>query len=110
MECLVRYPWPGNVRELEHELERALTLAGDAPTLSAAHFSERVLSAATGTGHMRLAASLKQARDNFERDYIAHVLRIEHGNVSHAARTLGISRVMLQRKMKDFGLRSATPN
>ncbi|HVO23229.1 MAG TPA: sigma 54-interacting transcriptional regulator [Candidatus Margulisiibacteriota bacterium] len=110
MECLVRYPWPGNVRELEHELERALTLAGDAPTLCPVHFSDRVLAAATGAGRVRLAGSLKQARDRFERDYIAHVLRIESGNVSHAARTLGISRVMLQRKMKDFGLRSAVPN
>ena len=108
MECLVRYAWPGNVRELEHELERALTLAGDAPTLSAGHFSERILSASSGAGHARLAGSLKQARDAFEKDYIAHVLRIENGNVSHAARALGISRVMLQRKMKDFGLRSAS--
>ena len=107
MECLVRYAWPGNVRELEHELERALTLAGDAPTLSPLHFSERILSASSGAGHVRLAGSLKQARDAFERDYIAHVLRIEKGNVSHAARALGISRVMLQRKMKDFGLRPA---
>jgi Nif-specific regulatory protein len=106
MECLVRYAWPGNVRELEHELERALTLAGEAQTLSVLHFSERILSASSGAGHMRLAGSLKQARDEFERDYIAHVLRIENGNVSHAARALGISRVMLQRKMKDFGLRS----
>jgi Nif-specific regulatory protein len=110
MECLVRYAWPGNVRELEHELERALTLAGDAPMLSAGHFSERILSASSGSGHVRLAGSLKQARDAFERDYIAHVLRIENGNVSHAARTLGISRVMLQRKMKDFGLRSGPRN
>jgi len=108
MECLVRYAWPGNVRELEHELERALTLAGDASTLSTGHFSERILSASSGAGHMRAAGSLKQARDAFEKDYIAHVLRIENGNVSHAARTLGISRVMLQRKMKDFGLRSAS--
>ena len=41
------------------------------------------------------------------RDYIAHALRHHNGNVSHAARTLGISRVMLQKKMKDFGLRNA---
>ena len=107
MDCLVRYAWPGNVRELEHELERALTLAGDAPTVAPVHFSERVLAASSGVGHVRVAGSLKQARDAFERDYIAHVLRIENGNVSHAARALGISRVMLQRKMKDFGLRTA---
>jgi len=107
MECLLRYPWPGNVRELEHELERAVTLAGDAATLHPEHFSERILGAATGAGRVRLAGSLKQARDGFERDYIAHVLRTQRGNVSHAARVLGISRVMLQKKMKDLGLRTA---
>ncbi len=106
MDCLVRYPWPGNVRELEHELQRALTLAGEGTTLGIEHFSERILSAAAGLGHVRLAGSLKQARDAFEKDYIAHVLRVQNGNVSHTARALGISRVMLQRKMKGFGLRS----
>lgn len=105
MDCLVRYPWPGNVRELEHELERALTLAGDASTISPEHFSDRILAAATNMGQVRLAGSLKQARTAFEKDYIAHVLRTQKGNVSHTARALGISRVMLQRKMKELGLR-----
>lgn len=107
IECLMRYSWPGNIRELEHELERALTLAGESTTLRPEHFSERILTAPTGSGRVRLAGSLRQARDAFEKDYIAHVLRTQNGNVSHAARTLGISRVMLQKKMKDLGLRSA---
>jgi Nif-specific regulatory protein len=106
LQCLVRYSWPGNVRELEHELERALTLAGDATVLGPECFSERVLAASTGAGQMRLASSLKHARNAFEKEYIAHVLRTQAGNVSHAARALGISRVMLQKKMKEFGLRS----
>lgn len=106
VECLIRYSWPGNVRELEHELERALTIAGDTDTLQPAHFSERILGAATTAGRVRLSGSLKQARDAFEKDYISHVLRSQNGNVSHAAKALGISRVMLQRKMKDFGLRT----
>jgi Nif-specific regulatory protein len=106
LDCLMRYPWPGNVRELEHELERAVTLAGDAVTLRPEHFSDRILGAATGMGRVRHTGSLKQARDAFEKDYLAHVLRTQNGNVSHAARALGISRVMLQRKMKELGLRT----
>jgi Nif-specific regulatory protein len=105
IECLLRYPWPGNVRELEHELERAVTLAGESTALGPEYFSDRVIAAQSGAGHVRLAGTLKHARDQFERDYIAHVLRIQNGNVSHAARALGISRVTLQKKMKDFGLR-----
>jgi len=106
VDCLIRYSWPGNVRELEHELERAVTLAGESGVLRPEHFSDRVVAAATEAGHVRLSGSLKQARDAFEKDYLAHVLRTHNGNVSHAARTLGISRVMLQKKMKDFGLRT----
>lgn len=83
-----------------------MTLAADATVLGPEYFSERVLAASTGAGRVRLAGSLKQARNAFEKDYIAHVLRTQAGNVSHAARALGISRVMLQRKMKEFGLRS----
>jgi transcriptional regulator with GAF, ATPase, and Fis domain len=110
MECLVRYSWPGNVRELEHELERAVTLAGESTALQPEHFSERIVTASTTGGRVRLSGSLKQARTAFEKDYIAHVLRTHDGNVSHAARTLGISRVTLQKKMKEFGLRSPTPS
>jgi Nif-specific regulatory protein len=105
LDCLMRYPWPGNVRELEHELERAVTLAGDATVLGPEHFSERILGAGTSAGRLRPVGSLKQARGEFERDYIAHALRVHNGNVSHAALALGISRVMLQRKMKELGLR-----
>ena len=108
MDCLVRYPWPGNVRELEHELERAVTLAGDTTALQLQHFSERVLGASPGTGRLRPAGSLKQARDAFEREYVAGALRSHNGNVSHAAKALGISRVMMQRKMKEFGLRTGS--
>jgi len=106
MNCLVQYTWPGNVRELEHELERAVTLASDATTLGPEFFSERILAAPTGGGRMYVSGPLKQARAAFERDYIAHVLRLQKGNVSHAAKALGISRVMLQRKMKELGLRT----
>lgn len=108
IDSLLRYPWPGNVRELQHELERAVTLAGDSRRLELGHFSEHIIASATSSGRMRLVGSLKQARNAFEREYVAHVLRTQNGNVSHAARALGISRVMLQRKMKDFGLRVAT--
>jgi Nif-specific regulatory protein len=106
LDCLMRYPWPGNVRELEHELERAVTLAGDAHALGLEYFSERVVSASTGGARLRSMGSLRQARRAFEVDYIGQALRSHEGNVSQAARALGISRVMLQKKMKSFGLRS----
>jgi len=105
MECLVRHAWPGNVRELEHELERAVTLAGKSQPLRAEHFSERVLSAGSRVASIRPIGSLKQARTAFEKDYVAHALEVHGGNVSHTARALGVSRVTLQKRMKELGLR-----
>ena len=49
------------------------------------------------TGFDALTAPLEEA--------IAEVLRAQGGNVSHAAQALGLSRVMLQKKMKDYRLR-----
>jgi DNA-binding NtrC family response regulator len=49
---------------------------------------------------------LREAREQFEIQYLRSVLRAQDGNVSRAARVLGLSRVMLQKKMKAYGLRS----
>ncbi len=101
LELLHSYEWPGNIRELEHELERACALAAEGETLAPAHFSERLQQ----QGQAEPLQDLRRARRAFERRYIERVLAAHSGNVSAAARTLGLSRVMLQRKMKTFGLR-----
>jgi DNA-binding NtrC family response regulator len=49
--------------------------------------------------------SLRSAVTGFERDHLKRALGANDGNVSRAARALGISRVHLQRKMKELGLR-----
>jgi Nif-specific regulatory protein len=107
LDLLAAYHWPGNVRELEHELERAVTLAGDARLLLPQHFSERIVQPAAPRPPVILQGSLRQARAAFEKEYIAAALDQCGGNVSKAARYLGISRVMLQKKMKELALRSS---
>jgi DNA-binding NtrC family response regulator len=52
------------------------------------------------------ATTLKQAREVFEEEYIIEILRQNNGNASRAAKVLGISRVMLQKKIKIYGLRA----
>ena len=47
----------------------------------------------------------RDAQGPFEARYIAEVLAQQAGNVSRAAQVLGLSRVMLQKKMKEYGLR-----
>jgi len=110
----VRYDWPGNVRELRNEVERAVALARDGETIGPQYLSARLIDAA-GASPDAVAygaavcgpegGSLLKARAAFEARYIGEVLRQQGGNVSRAARALGLSRVMLQRKMKAFGLR-----
>jgi Nif-specific regulatory protein len=105
MSVLESYAWPGNVRELENELERAASLARGAP-IGAAHLSRRVRGTASATRKTdEPPLSLRSAVTGFERDHLKRALGANDGNVSRAARALGISRVHLQRKMKELGLR-----
>ena len=52
--------------------------------------------------------SLREARQRFERDFLASVLRSHGGNATRAAGELGISRQMLQRKIREWKLREAS--
>ena len=50
-------------------------------------------------------SSLRSARADFEARYIGQVFAQHHKNVSQSARALGISRISLQRKLKDYQIR-----
>jgi Nif-specific regulatory protein len=107
IELLVQYAWPGNVRELENEIERAVALTPEAETITPTYLSERIMAQkAVRVSLPAEAGSLKQARLTFEREYVAEVLRQHHGNAVQAAKALGISRQMLQTKIKEYGLRA----
>ena len=115
VDALQRYDWPGNVRELENVLERAIALTREGELIRTVHFppklrgpeAERVATQAPAAPPIDGAAPtpLRQARAEFEADYIRRVLAANGRNVSRTARVLGLSRVMLQKKMKDYGLR-----
>jgi transcriptional regulator with GAF, ATPase, and Fis domain len=117
VELLQRYDWPGNVRELENVLERAVALAHAGETIGGAHLPANIrgreaepLAAATAAPSATAAAPahrlpLREARAEFEAEYIRKMLTANNRNVSRTARALGLSRVMLQKKMKEYGLR-----
>jgi transcriptional regulator with PAS, ATPase and Fis domain len=106
LTLLTQYEWPGNVRELESEIERAVALTPPGalilpPALSDRLKSHRSLQVPLSTS----GQALKHVRQSFEREYVADVLRQQQGNAVKAAKILGISRQMLQKKIKTYGLR-----
>ena len=96
MDAMLRHPWPGNVRELDHAVERAVLLAeGD-------QIRARDLALGAPTGG---AAALEQmSLDDVERVLVRKALTRAAGNVSEAAKALGLSRSALYRRLKHHGL------
>jgi DNA-binding NtrC family response regulator len=96
-QALLAHPWPGNVRELEHTIERAVLMAAS----SEIEISDLGLHGApsdSGPGFAEM--TLEQA----ERRLIERALRRFDGNVSQAARQLGLSRSAFYRRLKAHGL------
>ena len=108
LEALAKRRWPGNVRELQNLVERVLLMtSGPAvrPPTSRPPRAPRVLSRAPhAVEDISGAPPLAEARDAFEKRYLARVLAETKGNVSRAAERLGLDRTTLHRKMKSLGL------
>jgi two-component system response regulator GlrR len=79
LEVLVKHNWPGNVRELYNVIEQAVALA-TTPIVTPAQL-ETAIRGETGN-----LSSFESARFDFERDYLAKLLKITNGNVTQAAR------------------------
>ncbi|MDR1055047.1 MAG: sigma-54 dependent transcriptional regulator [Prevotellaceae bacterium] len=99
---LLDYPWYGNVRELQHVIERAVILT-DASTLQALDFMLK--ETAVGNKNRQSGESNEvYDLDTVERQTIEKALRISKGNISKAAKHLGITRSALYRRMEKYGL------
>jgi two-component system, NtrC family, response regulator AtoC len=115
LEVLVRYAWPGNIRELENVIERAVLFCDgselgvdDLPAELRDGGALRESSSGTPLPDGPtdgLKERVKAAMVVLERELIVRALDQTHGNVTHAARLLKISRKGLQLKMKELGLR-----
>jgi two-component system NtrC family response regulator len=90
IEAVSVHPWPGNVREVENRVKRAVIMA-DGKLLSAADLDLVAPDGAAGGDDY----GLREARDQAERSIIQKALARESGNVSRAARVLGVSRPTL---------------
>ena len=106
------HPWPGNVRQLRNNVERLLILAtGDIndPIGADALPSEATNANSTGTlGAERIIAlPLREAREVFEREYLAAQIMRFGGNISRTAAFIGMERSALHRKLKSLGVSPA---
>jgi two-component system nitrogen regulation response regulator NtrX len=106
------HPWPGNVRQLRNNVERLLILAtGDVnePIGADALPSEATNANSTGTlGAERIIAlPLREAREVFEREYLAAQIMRFGGNISRTAAFIGMERSALHRKLKSLGVSPA---
>jgi len=99
MNELAQYAWPGNVRELQNLLERALIMSGD--RITALDLPEEILAGNVPSAHNKASvqSSLKECRDQAERDLIIATLKTHSGNISRAALDLQVRRPYLHRRM-----------
>jgi Nif-specific regulatory protein len=108
LEALKGHRWPGNVRELQNEAERAAIVA-EAEVVDLADLSARVAGAPRGAAAVAPSAARTLAErfaelEPLERSLVEEAIAAARGNVSEAARLLGISRVMMKRRVEKFGL------
>jgi DNA-binding NtrC family response regulator len=105
VELLRAHAWPGNIRELENAVERSVLLA-DGPLIEAADLPgelHRDLGSPAGVaGEMSLRERVRRETRRLEQDAIREALRATGGNVTRAAKRLGLSRRGLQLKMKEL--------
>jgi two-component system response regulator HydG len=105
IEVLKLYNWPGNVRELENVVLRAAVMAGAGligpDHLPALHNASSV--APSESAAPRVTKPLRTLAE-VEREHVELVVRASEGNLVAAAKTLGISRTTLYKKLADYGI------
>lgn len=104
LTLLMKHDWPGNVRELKNIIERMIILtpsdeitAKDIPSLNIKEESE----AAFGSQPI-IGDSLKDAKIDFERQFILKKLEENEGNISKTAEAIGLERSHLHKKLKSL--------
>ncbi|MEH7430398.1 sigma-54 interaction domain-containing protein, partial [Bacillus thuringiensis] len=112
-EFFYAYDWPGNVRELEHIIEGSMNLIEDETIITAFHmptrFRERIktefnMQHAITNHNTDAPKTLKHTIEKMEKNYINQILKENHGNISQAAKFLGLSRQNLQYRIKKLHL------
>jgi two-component system NtrC family response regulator len=97
VRSLESYPWPGNIREMENRIRRAVIMA------EGYKITPRDLELDALLGRQE-AKTLKDAREEVEREIVQEALHRNNGNVTRAAEELGVSRPTLYELMDKLGI------
>jgi len=109
MTVLQAYDWPGNVRQFRNVVERTIILA---PLDQLSRIEADMLPAEVISGRIQgdpgmstlMGVPLREARENFEREYLKVQIRRFSGNISRTASFIGMERSALHRKLKLLGM------
>ena len=110
-DLLYSYNWPGNVRELRNLIERITILSlhedkQDANKILTDILNENPKSLETNDLiNNNLSYPLKEAREQFEKNYLTNQLKKNNGNISKTADFIGMERSALHRKLKSLGIK-----
>jgi len=105
---LLNYNWPGNVRELRNLIERIAILSPgnkDEKIFTIVKESLKPSSNESFEINDTLSVPLKEARENFEKEYLTTQLKKFGGNISKTAKFIGMERSALHRKLKLLGVK-----
>jgi len=105
MEILMRYKWPGNVRELKNIIER-LVIMTKGEVIRPEDIPPAIRNEISSNDPKNLfdINSLKDAKSEFERQYIAYKISQFGDNISKTAEAIGIERSHLHRKIKNLNI------
>jgi len=104
---LLNYDWPGNIRELRNLIERIAILSPDTSDKISNIIKESLKTPdiKNMTSEKSLSIPLKEARENFEKEYLTTQLKKFNGNISKTADFIGMERSALHRKLKGLKIK-----
>ncbi|MBO6485335.1 MAG: sigma-54-dependent Fis family transcriptional regulator [Pelagibacteraceae bacterium] len=108
-DLLYTYDWPGNVRELRNLVERVSILSQNENQSNIGRLLHEILNKNSSQNlentDISMSYPLKQARENFEKNYLLNQLKKNKGNISKTAEFIGMERSALHRKLKSLGIK-----
>lgn len=102
-ELLIKYKWPGNVRELKNIAERLVVFTQE-EIIDEKYLPKEFFHEPSYENNIR-QLTLKEAKEEFEKNFIKNVLKRNKGNITKTADEIGLSRKNLYKKIEKYNIR-----